>query len=233
VVWTTQPVVKVQDAGGNTVTSSSASITLAIGTKSRRRDADLHCQPQNATSGVDTFAGCKIDKGGTAYTLTANERHLTSASSGSFNITVGALDHFLVEKSGGGPIGTQTAGTPFSLRITAQDVNNSTVTSFTSTATLTSTGTLTGSPVTTAAFTAGVLDPQSVTITNTGLFTITATSGTKSGTSSAFNVGQAPAITSANHTTFTAGAAGTFTVTATGFPAPTFSETGECRAVSP
>ena len=39
-------------------------------------------------------------------------------------------------------------------------------------------------------------------------------------------VDQAPAITSANATTFTVGTAGTFTVTATGFPAPTFSETG-------
>jgi hypothetical protein len=39
-------------------------------------------------------------------------------------------------------------------------------------------------------------------------------------------VGQTPAITSSNSTTFTAGTAGTFTVTAMGFPAPTFSETG-------
>ena len=37
---------------------------------------------------------------------------------------------------------------------------------------------------------------------------------------------QAPAITSRNATTFTVGTAGTFTVTATGSPAPTFSETG-------
>ena len=41
-----------------------------------------------------------------------------------------------------------------------------------------------------------------------------------------FIVNQAPAITSANNTTFTVGTAGTFTVTATGYPAPTFSETG-------
>jgi hypothetical protein len=35
-----------------------------------------------------------------------------------------------------------------------------------------------------------------------------------------------PVITSANHTTFTAGTAGSFTVTATGSPAPTFTESG-------
>jgi type II secretory pathway pseudopilin PulG len=39
-------------------------------------------------------------------------------------------------------------------------------------------------------------------------------------------VNQAPAITSANSTTFTNGLAGTFTVTATGFPTPTLSESG-------
>jgi Abnormal spindle-like microcephaly-assoc'd, ASPM-SPD-2-Hydin len=39
-------------------------------------------------------------------------------------------------------------------------------------------------------------------------------------------VNQAPAITSANSTTFVTGAVGTFTVTATGFPTPTISEVG-------
>ncbi len=39
-------------------------------------------------------------------------------------------------------------------------------------------------------------------------------------------VDQAPAITSANNTTFTVGTLGSFNVTATGYPAPTFTETG-------
>src|SRR5206468_5072182 len=39
-------------------------------------------------------------------------------------------------------------------------------------------------------------------------------------------VNEAPAVTSANNTTFAVGTAGTFTVTATGFPAPALSETG-------
>ena len=41
-----------------------------------------------------------------------------------------------------------------------------------------------------------------------------------------FTVNQAPAITSAAATTFTIGAAGAFTATASGYPASTFSETG-------
>ena len=39
-------------------------------------------------------------------------------------------------------------------------------------------------------------------------------------------VDQAPAITSAAAATFTSGTAGSFTVTATGYPAPTFTRTG-------
>src|SRR5438445_606207 len=46
------------------------------------------------------------------------------------------------------------------------------------------------------------------------------------GAAAAFNLNQAPAITSANSTTFKVGTAGSFAVTATGVPAPTFSETG-------
>src|SRR5207249_2834753 len=57
---------------------------------------------------------------------------------------------------------------------------------------LTSTGTLVGAPLTTPAFTNGVLNNQSVIITNTGNFTITATdnSGSTSatGTSNSFQV---------------------------------------------
>jgi hypothetical protein len=50
--------------------------------------------------------------------------------------------------------------------------------------------------------------------------------GTNATQSFTLNVDLAPAITSVNNTTFTVGTPGTFTATATGFPAPTFSETG-------
>src|SRR5439155_14334619 len=56
---------------------------------------------------------------------------------------------------------------------------------------LTSTGTLVGAPVTTPAFTNGVLANQSITISNIGNFTITATDnggGTATGTSNSFQV---------------------------------------------
>ncbi|OLC91221.1 MAG: hypothetical protein AUH86_21110 [Acidobacteria bacterium 13_1_40CM_4_58_4] len=58
------------------------------------------------------------------------------------------------------------------------------------------------------------------------MFTASNGVGTAATQNFTLTVGQPPAITSANSTTFTVGTAGTFTVTATGFPAPTFSETG-------
>ena len=59
-------------------------------------------------------------------------------------------------------------------------------------------------------------------------FTITATNGITPDATQSFTltVNQSPAITSAAGTTFTAGTAGSFTATASGYPAPTFSETG-------
>jgi outer membrane protein assembly factor BamB len=105
-------------------------------------------------------------------------------------ITPQVLNNFLVEAAGGGNIGSQTAGTPFSIQITARDAYNNTMTSFTGTADITSTGMLSAGGGTTAAFTAGVLASTSVTISNTGSFTITATrtGGTEAGTSNAFTV---------------------------------------------
>ena len=42
-------------------------------------------------------------------------------------------------------------------------------------------------------------------------------------------VNEAPSMSSANSTTFTVGNFGSFTMTADGSPAPTFSATGPCR----
>jgi hypothetical protein len=75
--------------------------------------------------------------------------------------------------------------------------------------------------------TTGVLGGTATT-TGTYPITITATNGVGSNATQNFTltVGQAPAITSANHAGFVVNTAGSFTVTATGYPAPTFSETG-------
>ncbi len=118
--------------------------------------------------------------------------------SNSFTVDPGALDHFMVEAVGGGLIGTQTAGTAFNIQITAEDVNNNTVTPFDgagNTVDISSTGTLSAGAGATATFTNGVLASHSVTITNTGSFTITATdsagglgTGTETGVTNFFTV---------------------------------------------
>ncbi len=80
--------------------------------------------------------------------------------------------------------------------------------------TLASDGTLSGTP---AAGTGGIYP-----------ITITAANGNLPDATQPFTltVNQAPAITSASSTTFDEGSAGTFTVTSTGFPSTTISETG-------
>jgi len=124
--WTTQPVVTVQDAGGNTVTSSSASITLAIGTNPGGGTLTCTTNPQNASAGVDTFAGCNINKAGTGYTLTATSSGLTSATSSAFNITAGtATKVVFTTQPGGGTGGTAWTTQPI---VTVEDANGNTVT---------------------------------------------------------------------------------------------------------
>lgn len=90
--FTIQPVVAVQDAGGNTVTTgtgSTATVTLSIGTNPS--GGTLTCTnglTKAAVAGVATFSGCKIDKAGTGYTLVAAATGLTSATSTAFTVSL-------------------------------------------------------------------------------------------------------------------------------------------------
>jgi len=189
----------VQDAGGNTVTTDTRTISLAIGTNPPGNGILTGGGGIAAVAGIATFSGLSIDKNGTGYTLVASSvPALTTATSAAFNITTGGLTHFEVEKTGGGVVGPQSAGSAFSLRITALDAGNNVVTTFTgagNTVNITSNGTLSAGGGTTTAFTNGVLDPWSVTISNTGTDSITATrtsGGTEKGTSNTFAVNSGP-----------------------------------------
>jgi hypothetical protein len=73
--FASQPIVTVQDAGGNTVTSDNASsVTLDLTRPSTPAAAILTCTSNTVTvtAGVATFAGCNVDLVGT-YTLKAND----------------------------------------------------------------------------------------------------------------------------------------------------------------
>ena len=78
------------------------------------------------------------------------------------------------------------------------------------------TATLGGTPTASGGFSISITAQNGIGTQATQAFTLT--------------VNQAPAITSANNTTLTAGTSGSFTVTTTGYPAPSLSETGALPA---
>lgn len=90
--FATQPVVTVQDAQGNTVQNSTASIMLTVstGTPATGGPGTLTCttNPKNAVAGVASFSGCAIDTYGAGYRLHATTAGVvTAADSNTFTIT--------------------------------------------------------------------------------------------------------------------------------------------------
>jgi hypothetical protein len=85
VAFPTQPVVQIQDAAGNRV-STSTFVTLSI--TAPTGGANLFCfsNPILTSSGIGTFSGCRIDRAGT-YTLTVTSGALTAGVSGSFVVS--------------------------------------------------------------------------------------------------------------------------------------------------
>jgi hypothetical protein len=92
---------------------------------------------------------------------------------------------------------------PFSIKITAQDASNNTVTSFNGTVGITSNRTIAGAPLTSDSFVNGVLSSQSLTLTTAGTgstITATKTGGGPSTISNAFTVYSADGSGSATAT---------------------------------
>jgi hypothetical protein len=90
VPFTIQPVVAIQDAGGNTLTTAAATtVTLALGANPGA--GTLTCTGGNTRTtslGIAAFSGCAINNAGVGYTLVASATGYTSATSTAF--TVGA-----------------------------------------------------------------------------------------------------------------------------------------------
>ena len=85
-----QPVATVQDSGGNTLTSdNSTAVSLAIAAGTGADGATLTCTNPGVTAlnGAATFAGCTIDRPGTAYRLVATSTAGT-AQTDAFNVTL-------------------------------------------------------------------------------------------------------------------------------------------------
>jgi hypothetical protein len=143
----TQPVVKVQDAYGNAVTTDSGSVTLAIASGPAAGALSCTATTVTAVAGTATFANCKVT--GTAaagtYTLAATRAGLATGTSSSVVITAGAATKlaFTTQPAGGVAEGVAFATAPV---VTVQDSYGNAVTTDTGNITLAkSTGPAAGS----------------------------------------------------------------------------------------
>jgi microsomal dipeptidase-like Zn-dependent dipeptidase len=122
---------------------------------------------------------------------------------------------------------TAVVGVPFSLTVTAEDSQSNPIGTYGGTVNFSSTDGLALLPAS-STLTDGV-GTFSVTLNTTGTQAITATDSAKSsltGISNVITVNQPPTISSPAATTFTIGIGGSFQVTGSGFPAPTYTATG-------
>lgn len=81
--------VSVRDAGGNLVTGSTASITVALGNNPGGGSLG-GTLTVTASGGVATFSTLSLTKAGANYTLSASATGLTGATSSAFSVTPGA-----------------------------------------------------------------------------------------------------------------------------------------------
>lgn len=127
-----QPVVRVTDAAGNTVTSDNTTVvTLAItpNTPTSGGPGTLTCTNglnRTVVAGVATYAGCAINRAGTGYRLRATSNPVyTLIDSNAFNVAVGlgVKLGFVTQPT------TGSAGVPFTtnLSVAIQDLGGNTV----------------------------------------------------------------------------------------------------------
>ena len=187
--------VSIEDAFGNVVTSSSASVALAIGTNAGGTGTVLSGGASiAAVNGVATFPAVSINKVGTGFTLVASSTGLTSATSSPFNIIAGAAAKlvFTTQPNNNANV---AAGAAINLVVQVQDASGNVVTTDTSAVTIaigTNPGLSTLSGTTTTNAVAGV-----ATFTGLGL------SLNKVGTGYTLVASDAnPAVTSATSNTF-------------------------------
>ncbi|MDH5198273.1 MAG: Ig-like domain repeat protein, partial [Gemmatimonadota bacterium] len=214
--------VAVKDAYGNTVTGSTASITVGIGTNPAGGVLSGTTMG-NAVAGVATFSTLSIDKEGTGYTLTATSAPLTGATSTPFDIEQGSGNRlaFVVQPS------DAEAGAPNAppIQVAVQDAGGNTVAGATDRVTLVFAdnpggATLTGTTAVDAV--AGIATFSDVRVDRVGVgYTLTALgSGLVSATSTAFDIAPATTTTSVASSTNPSvfGQNVTFTATVTGGP---------------
>jgi hypothetical protein len=133
--FATQPVVNIEDAFGNVVTTSSATVTLALNTNSF--SASLSGCSSSTVKGVATFSGCQLNAFGTGFTLQASSTGLPSVASASFNITGLAASMQFTTQPAAGVSGSTLPTQPV---VTIYDSSGRIVTASTTPITLTASG---------------------------------------------------------------------------------------------
>ncbi|HUR04604.1 MAG TPA: Ig-like domain-containing protein [Nonomuraea sp.] len=185
--------VAIQDGSGNTVTSATGQIVLAIGSNPGAGVLS-GTTVVDAVNGVATFNNLSIDKVGNGYTLVASSDGLIGATSPAFDILTGSANRLVFLT---GPT-DRVVGEKFSpsIQVQVQDAGGNPVFSSNS-ITLTSsvTGTLSGTATVSTFLGTATFSNLAVNKAGTG-YTLTAlASGVTSATSSAFDVSQAPTST--------------------------------------
>jgi len=182
--------VTVQDAQGNTVTTATNSITMAIGTNPGGGTLS-GTTTVAAVNGIASFANLSINKTGTGYTLAASATALTGSTSTAFNVTPGAATKlaFSVQPTN---VGAGAAIAP-AVQVTIQDAQGNTVTTAANSITMaigTNPGGGTLSGTTSVAAVNGIATFSNLSINNTGVgYTLAASAtGLTGATSAAFNV---------------------------------------------
>jgi Pro-kumamolisin, activation domain len=200
-VFTTQPpvsaqsgtafgaTVTVEDAAGNTVTGSSASVTLTL-TGGAGNGVLSGTTTINAASGVAAFSGLSVDKASTAYLLHATVTGLTPVASNNFNITPGNATKLVFTTQ---PPASSQSGSPFGVTITVEDAAGNTVTGSSTSIALTLSGgtlgaTLSGTTTMTATAGVAVFSGLSVDKPGTGYQLNAASSGLTGAASSVFAI---------------------------------------------
>lgn len=183
--------VVVEDARGNTVTTATPSITVAIGNDPSRATLS-GTVTEGAVGGIATFPGLSLDKADTGYTLIASGPGLLSATSTAFSVTPGppAKLAFTVQP-GSGVAGV--AMTP-AVQVAVEDAQGNIVTGATLPVTLVigsnpASGTLSGSTTTTAVNGIATFATLSINAAGVGYTLIASSSGLTGATSVSFAIG--------------------------------------------
>ncbi|MFM7306769.1 MAG: beta strand repeat-containing protein, partial [Actinomycetota bacterium] len=180
-----QPVIAVQDSGGNTVTDATVQVTVTRSGGTLGGTTSI-----NAVSGVATFANLTFaGTTNTDYTLTFSSSPLTGATSDSFRVTVGTATQLVLTTSASGA----TYGNAFTTQpvVEIRDAGGNKVSTATDTVTATlSSGTVVGTGNSVAV--AGVATFSGLGITGTpGTFTVTYSSGSLTAATQSISVGKA------------------------------------------